>query len=97
MLDRYRERIRAGRTEQGDAEGFFRELYDRLEAHGFELVPYEWAWEHAQRLRDTYAPQMEFLIDELLAPRGFWSPDRVDVPLLSTTHPEVLHHVPPGR
>ncbi len=83
--------------ETEDGERLFRELYDDLAAHGFDLVPYDVAREHAVAVRANYAPQMEFLIDELLAPRGFWCPERVTVPLLSTTHPEMLHYEPPPR
>ena len=79
-------------TEEGAR--LFRELYDTLEAHGFDLVPYEIGREHAIAVRANYAPQMEYLIDQLLTPRGFWCPERVTVPLLSTTHPEMLDYEP---
>lgn len=75
----------------------FRELHETLEAHGFDVVPHEIAREHAIAVRANYAPQMEYLIDRLLTPRGFWCPERVTVPLLSTTHPEMLEYEPPGR
>lgn len=81
--------------ETEDGARLFRELYDDLATHGFDLLPYDVAREHAVAVRANYAPQMEFLIDELLAPRGFWCPERVTVPLLSTTHPEMLHYEPP--
>lgn len=82
------------------AEGepdLFRDLYDRLEAHGFDLVPYPVAVEYARAVRVDWGPKMEFLIDQLLAPRGFWCPQGVDVPLLSATHPEMLTYEPPAR
>lgn len=50
----------------------FRELYLRLESHGFPMVPYDEAVEHSRALRRTYDAQLEFLIDQLQAPRGFW-------------------------
>lgn len=75
----------------------FRQLYDRLTDHGFDLLPYDIAREHAIAVRANYAPQMEYLIDQLLAPRGFWCPERVTVPLLSSQHPEMLHYIPPPR
>ncbi len=75
----------------------FRELYAQLEQHGFELVPYDIAVEHAVEVRQSFAPQMEYLIDQLLAPRGFWCPPAIDVPLLSSTHPEMLSYEPPAR
>lgn len=73
----------------------FRALYDRLADHGFDLLPYDIAREHTIAVRANYAPQMEFLIDHLLAPRGFWCPERVTVPLLSSQHPEMLRYEPP--
>lgn len=50
----------------------FQDLYQQLEDHGFDLVPYEQALEVVAPLRRRYAAALEFLIDELLAPRGFW-------------------------
>lgn len=57
-----------------DQVDLFRDLYERLEAHGFELVPFDEANRLATSVRALWAPQMEFLIDTLLAPWGFWSP-----------------------
>ncbi len=53
----------------------FRQLYDDLERHGFELLPYEEARRRSGAFRNRFAPQLEYLIDALLCPRGFWSPD----------------------
>ena len=53
----------------------FRNLYDDLEAHGFSLRPYEEARLYAREVRASFAPAMEYLIDDLLCPRGFWSID----------------------
>jgi hypothetical protein len=53
----------------------FRDLYTDLTAHGFRLRPYEEAAEYAWQARQTFAPAMEYLIDDLLCPRGFWSID----------------------
>lgn len=50
----------------------FRDLYQQLEDHGFDLVPYERALEVVAPLRRRSAAALEFQIDELLAPRGFW-------------------------
>lgn len=55
-------------------EHFFVDLYDRLQRHGFELLPYDEARQRAVALRNRWAPQMEYLIDSLLCPRGFWAP-----------------------
>ncbi len=51
----------------------FRELYDHMAEHGFDLVDFETARSRGRELRSMYAPAMEFLIDELVAPRGFWA------------------------
>jgi hypothetical protein len=56
----------------GDVD-FFRDLYDDLAAHGFDLRPYDEARAYVRDLRSTFAPQLEFMIDDLLCPRGFWS------------------------
>jgi len=61
-------------AETNENEDFFRELYGRLDEHGFEILPYEEARERARIIRGRWAPQMEYLIDSLLCPRGFWSP-----------------------
>ncbi len=64
------EQVRLTDTEGGD--GLLRTLYADLEAAGFDLIPYEEARVVARELRSPWAPQMEFLIDGLAAPRGFW-------------------------
>jgi hypothetical protein len=53
----------------------FLDLYRRLEEHGFELLPLEEAAERSLAFRNRFAPQLEYLIDTLLCPRGFWAPD----------------------
>ena len=50
----------------------FRELYDALVARGFEMLPYEDARQVTVELRRKYDARMEYLIDVLEAPRGFW-------------------------
>ncbi|MEM9467608.1 MAG: potassium channel family protein [Actinomycetota bacterium] len=64
------EQVRA--AEHDDEDGLFRVLYDDLAEAGFDLIPYEEAREVARELRTPWAPKMEFLIDALAAPRGFW-------------------------
>ena len=59
---------------QPDRE-MFRDLYNRLGEHGFELLPYDDALRRTSILRNRFGPQLEYLIDTLLCPRGFWSPD----------------------
>lgn len=51
---------------------FFIALYRDLEAHGLSLAPLAEARRRTAGLRNLYAPRMEYLIDELVAPRGFW-------------------------
>lgn len=52
--------------------GVFEEMYRELEAAGFDLLPLNEAWEIAITLRRTYGAGLEYLIDQLMAPRGFW-------------------------
>jgi hypothetical protein len=55
-----------------DRERFLRSLYDDLADHGFDLVPYEEGLAALRNMRERYAAALEYLIDSLLAPRGFW-------------------------
>ncbi len=66
-LEAYRERL-----DQTDNSELFRELYATMVANGFEVVPFEEARAKAGEIRRMYGPQLEYLIDLLLAPRGFW-------------------------
>jgi hypothetical protein len=50
----------------------FVELYHHLEEHEFDLIPFDEAVAVGRDLRSRWGPQMEYLIDLLLAPRGFW-------------------------
>jgi hypothetical protein len=54
---------------------FFHDLYADLSAHGFRLRPFEEAAAYTRTARASFAPAMEYLIDDLLCPRGFWSID----------------------
>ncbi|MCP3975853.1 MAG: two pore domain potassium channel family protein [bacterium] len=54
-----------------DAE-LFRDLYDGLIHRGFEMLPYEEARAATVELRRKYDARLEYLIDGLDAPRGFW-------------------------
>jgi hypothetical protein len=56
----------------GDQSQFFEQLHADLVAHGFSVLPVAEARVRTAGLRNLYAPRMEFLIDELAAPRGFW-------------------------
>ena len=40
--------------------------------HGFSMVPFDEAVERSQAIRRTFDAQLEYLIDILDAPRGFW-------------------------
>ncbi len=51
----------------------FQDLYDHMSEHGFDLVDFDTARDRGRELRSMYSPAMEFLIDELMAPRGFWA------------------------
>lgn len=51
---------------------YFEDLYRDLQAHGFTLLPIEEGRRQTSTLRNLYAAKMEYLIDELAAPRGFW-------------------------
>lgn len=57
----------------GGNEELFRGVYQELEDHGFDLRPYEEARDYAREARATFAPALEYMIDYLLCPRGFWS------------------------
>jgi len=50
----------------------FDELYQRLQDHGFELHPKQECQDHFLELRTAYDAQLEYMIDFLGAPRGFW-------------------------
>ncbi len=67
----------AYQDDDGDAAPpqLFHDLYAELSAHGFQLRPFDEAAAYARTLRQTFAPAMEYLIDDLLCPRGFWSID----------------------
>jgi hypothetical protein len=56
-------------------QALFLDLYTQLTAHGFQLRPYDEAAGYAREVRQTFGPPMEYLIDDLLCPRGFWSID----------------------
>jgi hypothetical protein len=68
-------RYHADAQRTGTGSEFFSELYEQLSAHGFHLRPFDEAAEYTWRARQTFAPAMEYLIDDLLCPRGFWSID----------------------
>ncbi len=68
-LAEYRARLDAGYGENAEA---FEGLYRALQNHGFVMVPYDEARVRSRELRQTFDARLEFLIDELRAPRGFW-------------------------
>ena len=71
-LSHYEAELDATRAEVVADGGLFRELYDDLTAAGFDLIPYDEAQAVAGELRAIWGPKMEYLIDALAAPRGFW-------------------------
>lgn len=68
-LSAYRTQLDAGYTDDSEQ---LRSLFDTLEGHGFPMLEYESAVEKSRDLRRTYDAQLEYLIDILQAPRGFW-------------------------
>lgn len=73
-----------------DSELFI-SLYQQLEEHGFEVLPYEEAGRRAAVLRNRFSRELEYLIDGLLCPRGFWAPDiglELEAPLTAKPKPE---------
>ena len=68
------------RVVDGYDSSLFHELYADLSDHGFELRPFDEARDYARAARATYAPELEYLIDDLLCPRGFWALDSAVVP-----------------
>ena len=63
---------RAQLDELYEGAELFRELYDSLAERGFEMLPYEQARAVTVELRRKFDARMEYLIDNLEAPRGFW-------------------------
>lgn len=68
-LSEYRARL--DEAYDGGSE-MFEALYEALQSHGFAMLPYEEALSRSAELRRTFDARLEFLIDELRAPRGFW-------------------------
>ncbi len=52
---------------------YFNQAYEELEQHGFKLRPRDEALAYSREIRSTYGAALEYLIDDLLCPRGFWS------------------------
>lgn len=57
----------------GNNSAFFAALYDDLTEHGFVLRPFEEARAYTRASRRSWSAAMEYLIDDLECPRGFWS------------------------
>lgn len=74
-------------------QDLFRGLYDDLTDHGFQLRPYEEAAAYTRAVRRTWSPAMEYLIDDLECPRGFWS---IDSTIESWSANHDLEYVPTG-
>lgn len=55
-----------------DRDALFRAVHMEMAEHGFDVLPFDVAADLALDLRRRYAPALEYLIDALLAPRGFW-------------------------
>ena len=50
----------------------FEAMYSAMEAHGFDMLPRDVAQARVQEFRRAYDANMELLIENLDAPRGFW-------------------------
>lgn len=68
-LSAYRARLDAT---YGEGSEPFQILYDQMVEQGFNMLPFDEAWERSRVLRRTYDAQLEFLIDAFHTPRGFW-------------------------
>jgi len=68
-LSEYRKRL--DKAAEADPSALH-DLYERMESHGFEMLPFDEAVEHSRALRRTYDAQLEYLIDVFHTPRGFW-------------------------
>ena len=55
----------------GSAQPYL-DLHRQLAEHGFDVLPADEALQEIRELRYNYSPRMEYLIDLLEAPRGFW-------------------------
>jgi len=56
----------------GGADSMIAELYQAMQERGFELLDFDEARTQNLALRRLYDAKLEYLIDVLLAPRGFW-------------------------
>ena len=64
--ERYEEVMQSGSVQP------YLDLHRQLSEHGFDVLPADEALEQIRELRYNYSPRMEYLIDLLEAPRGFW-------------------------
>lgn len=73
-LSEYRARLDANYALDSDVENseLFLSLHRQLTDHGFDVLPLKQARAETLELRRLYDAQMEYLIDAMLAPRGFW-------------------------
>ncbi len=73
-LSEYRARLDANYAIDGEVEDneLFQALHRQLTEHGFDVHPLRQAREETLELRRLYDAQLEYLIDSMLAPRGFW-------------------------
>lgn len=72
LVSRYRTALHADDATTSSDPDMFRDPYDQLDEHGFQLLDYEEARAASAELRRKYDAKLEWLIDELVAPRGFW-------------------------
>lgn len=67
-LSDYRQRL----DEVYEATDTASPVYEAMVTHGFDMLPFDEAAEHAIALRRTYDAELEYLIDTFDTPRGFW-------------------------
>ena len=73
-LTEYRERLDSEYAIDLEPDGsqLYAQLHQELTEHGFQLRPLADARAETLELRRLYDAKLEYLVDELLAPRGFW-------------------------
>ncbi|MEM7325813.1 MAG: potassium channel family protein [Actinomycetota bacterium] len=90
-LSEYRERL--DRTYEMDGlneEHFYTTMYQQLLDHGFTLKDQHAARAETLALRRLYDAKLEYLIDVLLAPRGFWGHQiGARIPLPAAARPQL--------
>lgn len=85
-LSAYHARLSANRNPD-----LFVQAYEQLGAHGFELRPFADAITYVRPVRMSYGAALEYLIDYLVCPRGFWAHEST-LSSWSSTHQIARHY-----